>query len=60
MTSFICKESTRIPEIGNILVYIIANIWRLEEVMDITFGSYVSNKVLHYATKSHGYSFYPF
>ena len=42
MTIFFYKELTRNPEIGNSLVWVLPNIWRLEGVGDTKFGTNVS------------------
>ena len=60
MTIFYYKGLTGIPEIGNTLVCILPNIWRLRWVRDTKFGVNVSNKMLLIATKFQGYSFYRF
>ena len=49
------KGLTRNPEIGNTPVWVLSNIWRLREVMDIKLGTNVSNKVLLNAAKLQGY-----
>ena len=46
MTTFIYKGSTRNPEIGNTLVWVFPNIWRLGQVGDTKFSTKVSNKKL--------------
>ena len=51
---------TKNPEIGNIPVWILPNIWRLGQVRDTKFGMNVSNKMLLNATKCQGYNFYCF
>ena len=60
MTIFVYKELTRNPEIWNITVWVLANIWRLGRVRDTKFGTNVSNKMLLNAVKWKGYSFYCF
>ena len=60
MTIFFYKELTRNPEIGNTLVWILPNIWRLRRVRDTKFGTDVFNEMLLNATKCQGYSFYHF
>ena len=42
MTIFFYKKLTRNPEIGNSLVWVLPNIWRLEGVGDTKFGTNVS------------------
>ena len=51
---------TRNLEIGNTLVWVLPNIWRLESVKNTKFGTNVSNKMLLNAAKTQGYSFYRF
>ena len=58
MTIFFDKGLTRNPEMGNTTVRVFPNIWRLEQVRDIKFGTNVSNEMLLNATKCQGYSFY--
>ena len=60
MTSYFYKELTRNPGIGNTAVWVLLNIWRLEQVKNTNFGMNVSNKMLLNATKCQGYSFYGF
>ena len=48
---------TRNLEIGNTLVWVLPNIWRLESVKNTKFGTNVSNKMLLNAAKTQGYSF---
>ena len=60
MTIFLYKELTRNPEIGNTLVCILPNIWRLGLLRDTRFGKNVTNEILLNAVKSQGYSFYRF
>ena len=43
ITIFFCKGLARNPEIGNTPVWVLPNIWRLGRVMDIKFGTNVSN-----------------
>ena len=57
MTIFFYKGLTRNPEIGNTPVWVFPNIWRLWRVMDTTFGTNVSNRILLNAAKFQGYSF---
>ena len=60
MTIFFYKRLTRNPEIGNTLVCVLPNIWRLGRVRDTKFGMNVSKKMLLNAAKCQGYSFYRF
>ena len=60
MTIFFYKGSTRNPEIGNTLVWVLPNISRLEQVGNTKFGANVSNKILLNSQKFQGYSFYRF
>ena len=39
MAVFVCKGLTRNPEIGNALVWVFPNIWRLEQFRDTKFGT---------------------
>ena len=48
------------PEIGNFPVWVLPNIWRLEQVVDTKIGMNVSNRMLLNATKFQGNSFYCF
>ena len=58
MTIFFYKGLTRNQEIGNTLVSVLPNIWRLGRLIDTKFGMNVSNRMLLNAAKSQGYSFY--
>ena len=60
MTIFFYKGLTRNPEIGNTPVCVLPNIWRLDQIMDTTFGTNVSNRMLLTAAKFQGCSFYCF
>ena len=60
MTSFFYKELTRNPGIENTPVWVLLNVWRLEQVKNTNFGMNVSNKMLLNATRCQGYSFYGF
>ena len=60
MTIFFYKGLTRNPEIGNILFWVLLNIWRLGQVMETKFGTSVSSRMLLNAAKFQGYSFYRF
>ena len=51
MTIFFYKELTRNPEIGNTLVWVLLNIWRLGRVMGTKFGTIFSNRMLLNAVK---------
>ena len=53
------KGLTRNPGIGNMLVWVFSNIWRLERVRDIKFDRKASKEKLFNAAKCH-YSFYLF
>ena len=46
MTIFFYKALTTNPEIGNTLVQVLPNIWRLRRVRDTKFGTNVFNKIL--------------
>ena len=60
MTIYFYKGLTENPEIGNILVWVLPNIWRLGRVRDTKFGTYVFNEILLNAAKCQDYSFYRF
>ena len=60
MTSSFYKELTRNPGIGNTPVWVLFNIWRLEQVKNTNFGMNASKKMLLNATNCQGYSFYGF
>ena len=60
MKMIFCEGLTRNPEIGNTLVWVLPNIWRLGQVIDTKAGTNVSNRMLPNAAKFHGYSFYIF
>ena len=51
MTIFLQRGLTRNPEIGITCVCVLPNIWRLEQIRDIKFGTNVSNKMLLNAAK---------
>ena len=57
MTISFYEGLTRNLEMGNILVWVLPNIWRLGRVTDTKFGRNVSNKMLLNVIKCHGYSF---
>ena len=46
--------------LGNTFVWVLPNIWRLDQVRDTKFGTDVFNKILLNAAKCQGYSFYRF
>ena len=54
------KGLTRNVDIGNTPIWVLPNIWRLEQVMDTKFGANVSNRILLNAAKFQGYSLYRF
>ena len=60
MTIFFYKELTKNPEIGNTLVWVLPNIWRLGQVRDTKFATNVSSEKLLNAAKCQYYSFYRF
>ena len=60
LTIFFYKGLTRNPEIGNTLVWVLPNIWRLGQVEDTKISTNVSNKKLLNAAKWPGYSCYCF
>ena len=60
MTISFYKELTRNPEIGNIPVWVLPNMWRLGRVRNNKFGTNISNKILPNAAKCQGNSFYRF
>ena len=60
MTIYFYKGLTRNPEIGNIPVWVLRNIWRLGLVRDTKFGIDVSNKILLDAAKYQCHNFYRF
>ena len=60
MAVFFYKGLSRNPEIGNTPVWVLPNIWRLEQVMDTKFGANVSNRILLNAAKFQVYSLYRF
>ena len=51
MAIFVDKELIRNPEIGNTLVCVLPNTWRLGQVKDNKFDKNVSNKMLLNAAK---------
>ena len=57
---FFYKELTRNSEIGNTPVWVLFNIWKLEQVRDTKFGINVSDEILLNAAKGQGYGFYRF
>ena len=60
MTIFFYKGLTRNQEIGNILAWVLSNIWKLGRVRDTKFGKNISYEMLMNAAKCQGYSFYCF
>ena len=60
MTIYFYKWLTRNPEIRNILVWVLTNIWRLGQIRNTTIGTDVFNEMLLNAAKCQGYSFYRF
>ena len=60
MTISFYKELTRKLEIGNTPIRVLPNIWRLGQVRNAKFGTNVSIKILLFAPKCQGYSFYLF
>ena len=58
MTISFYKGLTRNPEIGNTIVWVLPNIWRLGQVRNTKFGTNISNKMLLDAAKCQGYRFY--
>ena len=58
MTIFFYKGLTRNPEITNILVQVLHNIWRQGWFRSTKFDTNVSNETLLNAAKCQGYSFY--
>ena len=57
MTIYFYKGLTRNPEIGNTPAWVFPNIWRLGRVMDIKFGTDVTNQMLENDGKCQSYSF---
>ena len=51
MAIFVVKELIRNPEIGNTLVCVLPNTWRLGQVKDNKFDKNVSSKMLLNAAK---------
>ena len=60
MAILVYKGLTKTLEIGNTLVWVLANIGRPEPVRDTKFGTNVSIKKLLNTLKYQGYSFYRF
>ena len=58
MTISFYKGLIRNLEIGNALVWVLANIWKLGQVKNTTFRTNVPNKMLLNAAKCQGYNFY--
>ena len=57
MTLSFYKRLTRNPEIGNIPVWVLPNIWNLKQARNTKFGTNGSIKMLLKAAKYQGYSF---
>ena len=60
MTIFFYEGLTSNPEIGNTPVWVLPNIWRLEQVRDTESSTNVSKEMLLNAAKCQAYSFYHF
>ena len=60
MIIFFYEGLTRNPEIGKTHVWILPNVWRLEQARDTKFGTNVSNNILLNAENCQNYSFYSF
>ena len=60
MIIFLYKGLAWNLEIGNTPVWVLPNIWRLEQVGDTKFGTNVSKKIWLDAAICHSYSFYRF
>ena len=60
MTVFFYKGLNRNPDLENIPVWVVPNIWRMGQVRDAKFGTNISNEMLLNAVKCQGYSFYRF
>ena len=60
MTISFYKGLTKNLKIGNTPVWVLPNIWRLEQVMNTKFGTNISNKILLNAAKCQVFSFYRF
>ena len=60
MAISVYKGLTRNSKIGNIPVWLVPSIWRLEPVSNSKFCTSMSNKMLLSAAKFHGYSFFHF
>ena len=54
---FVYKGLTRNREIRNTQIWVLPNIWRLEQVWDTIFGTNVSNEMILNTAKCQGYSF---
>ena len=54
------KGLTRNPEIGNTLVWVLPNIWRLEQVRVTKFEMNITTEMLLNAANCQGYRFYRF
>ena len=57
MTLSFYKRLTRNPEIGNIPVWVLPNIWNLKQARNTKLGTNVSINMLLKAAKYQGYSF---
>ena len=51
---------TRNPELGNTLVWVLPNIWKLDQVRDTKFSTNIYNKMLLNPAKFQDYCFYRF
>ena len=60
MTILVYKGLIKNPEIGNVPVWVLPNIWTLGQVEDTKFSTNVCNEKLLNATKFQGYKFYLF
>ena len=60
MAILVYKGLTKNPEIGNTLVWVLPNTWRLERVRDTKFGTNVCNVTECFKMPRLGYSFYCF
>ena len=54
MAIFFYKGLTRNPEVGNMPIWVLAKIWRLQEVRNIKLVPNVSNEILLNAAKCKG------
>ena len=60
MTIFVYRTLTKAPEIGNIPVWVLPSIWRLEQIMDTKLDTKVGDKILLNDVKYKDYIFYLF